>query len=73
MNKHKVVLRVVVFLVAALGLAGMFGCRGPGMTKDDVHRRHLDVVDVNTQLIQDDIDKVLMLDQPSRQSEYIVR
>lgn len=67
-------LKSVLTLAAVWMLAmTLTGCRGPGMTKDDVHRRHLDVVDVNTQLIQDDIDKVLMLDQPSRQTEYIVR
>jgi len=49
------------------------GCKGPGMTQKEVNRRHLNTLDVNTQLIQDDIDKVLLLDQPSRQTEFIVR
>ncbi len=64
--------RLYLLLAAVLTLAAA-GCKGPGMTQKEVNRRHQNTINTNTLLIQEDIDKVLLLDQPSRQSEYIVR
>ena len=63
----------LLMIAAVFVLLLTAGCKGPGMTQKEVNRRHLNTVDVNTKLIQDDIDKILLLDQPSRQTEYIVR
>lgn len=63
----------LLMIAAVFALLFASGCKGPGMTQKEVNRRHRDTVDVNTKLLQDDVDKVLLLDQPSRQTEYIVR
>ncbi len=41
----------------------------PGETTDEGHRRHLGVLNTNRQMMMEDIDKVLLLDRPSRLTE----
>ena len=72
MNKH-VLKRVilVVFLMAVSML--MTGCAAPGLTKQEVHRRHIDTFQNDMWQMQDDIDAILMIDRPSRLSNMMVR
>lgn len=69
MKNSSLYILIATLLVTLL----MVGCKGPGMTKKEVNRRHIDTINTNTLLIQEDVDRVLLLDQPSRQTDYIVR
>lgn len=52
----------------------MSGCNGaPGRTAQEVHRNHINVIQTNWIMIQDDIDAALLLDRPTRLSEMVVR
>ena len=62
----------ITCLLLALSIT-LTGCAGAGETKEEVARRHSDVVRKNMLLIQDDIDAILMLDKPSGASEKLVR
>ncbi len=59
----------VILLVALLVLVFMpFGCSfsQPGETTAEGHRRHQRVVRINQQELMADIDKALLLDEPSK-------
>ncbi len=60
----------VILVVALLVLVFMpFGCSSfsqPGETAAEGHRRHQRVVRINQQEMMADIDKVLLLDKPSK-------
>jgi hypothetical protein len=61
------------FLIAAAAIV-MAGCAGaPGRTAKQVNQNHDYVIRTNWLMIQDDIDKALLLDKPSRQTEMIIR
>ena len=63
----------VVVAVTGLLLA-LSGCAGsPGKTTRDVHRDHVNYVDTNWLMLQQDIDQFLMIDRPSRLSDKISR
>ena len=49
------------------------GCAAPGETSQEVSRRHSEVVRRNMLLVQDDVDRLLMLDEPSRASDKLIR
>lgn len=59
-------------VVALLGLVLCFsamylaGCSQPGETMAEGHRRHLRNVSINHQEMMEDIDRVLLLQEPSR-------
>lgn len=55
---------VGLLYVAVLLLAGC-KTRQPGLTADEVSRRHKRAVDLNLQMMMSDIDKALLLDKPS--------
>lgn len=63
---------ILVILLAAVSILAT-GCAAPGMTKKEVHRRHIDMVNNNLLQMQDDIDAVLLIDRPSRLSDMVVR
>jgi len=59
----------VILVVALLVLVFMpFGCSfsQPGETVAEGHRRHLRVARINQQELMADIDKTLLIDQPSK-------
>lgn len=63
-------------LIAAAGIAviTLVGCAGaPGRTAKQVNQNHDYVIRTNWLMIQDDIDKALLIDEPSRQTEMIIR
>ena len=62
---------LLVLLVAVSVLAT--GCAAPGLTKNEVHRRHINKFQNDLWQIQDDIDAVLMIDRPGRLSSMMVR
>ncbi len=56
-----------VAAAACISVLVLAGCGGqPGETRAEVSRRHDRVVRLNGEMMRSDIDKVLMLDQPSR-------
>ena len=62
----------VAGLLMCLGLL-MGGCKAPGMTRQQVHMRHVDAIEQNWLQMQDDIDAVFLIDRPSRMSRMMVR
>lgn len=57
-----------------MAVTTLTGCMpAPGMTSKDIHRRHMNVLKQNTLMIQDDLDTIFMIDQPSRLTSYTVR
>ena len=59
------VLWVVVFCLS--------GCSSPGETPSEIHQKHVRTIKTNTLQIQDDIDRVFLIDKPSKLSEKIIR
>ena len=67
-------LQWVMIAAAAIAVASLAGCVGaPGRTAKQVNQNHDYVIRTNWLMIQDDIDKALLLDKPSRQTEMIIR
>jgi hypothetical protein len=62
-------------LLASIGLTLTFaGCAGsPGKTSQEVHRQHVNYINTNWLMLQQDIDEFLMIDRPSRLSDMISR
>jgi hypothetical protein len=66
--KRAIVLTVFCIVLCGLILAAC-GCAffdKPGETAAEGHRDHLRTLNVNNQEMMEDIDKVLLLDRPSR-------
>lgn len=68
----------LILLAMLLGLILCFaGCSstiiGQGETAAEGHRRHLRQVDIQRQQLADDIDAVLLTDQPTKLSDVRVR
>jgi hypothetical protein len=63
----------MIILGVALGVVLMNGCAAPARTAQEVHRNHINVIQTNWIMIQDDIDAALLLDRPTRLSEMVVR
>jgi hypothetical protein len=59
-------------LVLFFGVVLLGGCSWahPGETAAEVHRRHVRTVRINNEQLLADIDKVLLIDEPSKLSEY---
>lgn len=67
-------LRVVLCACLLVSITvALLGCAGSGQTAAEVHRKHIDVVRTNAWEMQDDLDTLFMLDQPSRLSDRYVR
>ena len=71
MKKQAFVITMLLVLVAVSLLST--GCAAPGMTKEQVHRRHVDALDTQMLELQESIDAWLMLDRPPRTTRYYVR
>lgn len=71
MKKQLFSMFFLLLLVAISVLAT--GCAAPGLTKSEVHQRHVDTVSVQQLQFQDAVDAWLMIDRPSRASRMYVR
>ncbi|MHC5082509.1 MAG: hypothetical protein ACYTET_01020 [Planctomycetota bacterium] len=70
----KQVLVCLMLLVFALLSMTLTGCQGaPGLTSQEVHRRHVDTFQNDIWQMQDDFDAIMMIDRPARQSKWMVR
>lgn len=63
---------VCIGVLCSMGLC-LLGCSSPGETSSEVHRRRRNVLRTNRLQMQDDVDKVNMLDRPSRLSDMHTR
>ncbi len=72
MRKQLLLPVILVVLLAAVSTLTT-GCAAPGLTKKEVHRRHIETINNNSLQMQDDIDAVLLLDRPGRLSNMMVR
>ncbi|MBL7215502.1 MAG: hypothetical protein ISS71_07465 [Phycisphaerae bacterium] len=70
--KQKIVPLMMLMLFAVV-LVLATGCASPGMTKKDVHRRHINTFQNDIWQMRDDIDAFLLIDRPSRLSPMMVR
>ena len=77
MRKHHIsrhVRLVLCLFVLSMVVSCLAGCAGaPGLTAEEVHRRHVDYKTTSILQMQDDIDALLMIDRPSRLSDKITR
>lgn len=66
--------RVCCLWVLCLIVFCLGGClSSPGETSSEIHRKHMNTIKTDKLQIQDDVDAVLHLDQPSRLSEKFIR
>lgn len=72
MNKHVLMPVILVVLLVVVSVLAT-GCAAPGLTKKEVHRRHMDTFQNDLWQMQDDIDAILMIDRPQRLSNMMVR
>jgi hypothetical protein len=64
----------IMVVAAGVMVVSLSGCVGaPGRTAQEVNENHNYVLRTNWLMIQDDIDKALMIDQPTRETEMIIR
>ncbi|HDS85487.1 MAG TPA: hypothetical protein ENN97_09875 [Phycisphaerales bacterium] len=62
----------VIALLIAVGVFAS-GCSSRGMTAAEVNRRHERTIQNNLWQVQEDIDKIFLLDGPTRLSEQMIR
>ena len=60
---------ILLVIVCSLVFTLFSGCGQPGLTSADVHRKHLRTLRINQQEMNADIDKSLLLDEPSKLTE----
>jgi len=72
MKKQLYVPVIVMVLVVVISILST-GCAAPGLTRQDVHRRHVDMFHNSALQFQDDVDAVLLIDRPGRLSPMYVR
>ena len=62
---------ILIVIVSSLVFLTLGGCTvsQPGETAADGHRKHLRTLRINQQEMMADIDKVLLLDKPSKLTE----
>lgn len=78
LNIRKYVRLILCFCLFAVLIGSLTACSGstratPGETASEVHARHVEIIKTNFLHAQDDIDAILMLDQPSRLSDKLIR
>ena len=72
----RLVSTVVLSIVILIYLVGASGCNSihsPGETSAEGHRRHMRMVNLETQMIWADIDAVLYTDETTRLADLYLR
>jgi len=59
-----------ILIIAAVCISG---CAAPGESRAEIRQRHLGIVNVQKQQIQNDWDALLLLNKPSKLSDKYVR
>jgi len=75
MNKSdkKDLSRLIFCLCILIVVVCISGCAAPGESRAEVHQRHIGIVNVQKQQIQNDWDAFLLLNKSSRLSDMYVR
>jgi len=74
MRRIKRLLQTVVFSLFVCMVGFLTGCAGsPGMTVNEVDQQHHHAIHSTWLMFQEDIDAILMLDQPSRLTPMYTR
>lgn len=60
---------ILIVILCSFIFTLVSGCSQPGLTSADVHRKHLRTLRINQQEMNADIDKTLLLDEPSKLTE----
>jgi len=65
----------LIFCLCILTIAAvcLSGCAAPGESRAEIRQRHLGIVSVQKQQIQNDWDALLLLNKPSKLSDKYVR
>ena len=63
---------IMLLVLVAVSLLAT-GCAAPGMTPNEVHRRHVDTWSIQKLQFQDSVDAFLLIDRPGRLSPMYVR
>ncbi len=63
---------IMLLVLVAVSLLAT-GCAAPGLTQEEVHRRHVDTWSTQMLQLQDSVDAWLMIDRPPRTSPMYVR
>ncbi|MEN8128268.1 MAG: hypothetical protein ABFR90_10775 [Planctomycetota bacterium] len=76
--RHTTVLLLVTLVVVLTSLTGCSyvsggGFSAPGLTHDDVHRRHVEVLQVDRWQMQDSFDAFFLIDRPGRRNRMMLR
>ena len=78
-NMKKTYLFKYAGVVSRLGLLCLFICclagcmQGEGQTRKEIDQMHMRKINTGTKQMQDDIDMMLLMDQPSRLSDKAIR
>jgi hypothetical protein len=66
---------VLCLFLLSMVVSCFVGCGGgaPGLTANEVHRRHVDTLKTSRLQWQDDVDAFFLIDRPSRLSDKITR
>ena len=70
--KKQTLVCLMLFVFALLSIT-LTGCSAPGVTKQEVHRYHMDTFQNDVWQMQSDFDAIMMIDRPNRQSKWMVR
>ncbi len=66
--------RVCYLCVLCLFFVSLGGClSSPEETSSEIHRKHMNAIKTNVLQLQDDVDSVLHLDQPTKLSDKYIR
>ena len=67
----RVMFRFCILCITVLCLSGCF--KGAGETTSEIHQKHMRVITTSRRQMQNDIDSVFLLDQPSRLNDKVIR
>ena len=67
------IVSVLLLIVAIVALSGLTGCQAPGLTRAQVHQRHVEAIQTDLWQLQDDIDAFFLFDRPGRMHRLPVR
>ena len=73
MNKNYAFILLIGLFLLVMLLSGCNAIIGQGETAAEGNRRHLRMMQLNTWMFADDIDRALYLDRPSRLTDKHVR
>jgi hypothetical protein len=71
--KFKPIVTLLGITIAAIMILSLTGCSSQGMTSSEIHQAHMRSIRVDMLQMQEDVDSMLLIDQPSRLSDKYTR